>query len=274
MMSAPLEACSSVLRAAFVVCAGRTTLDRVFERGALRLRRPHGAACEGMIVNTGGGIVAGDRLALDMSLSAQAEVTVTTVAAEKIYGSTGPTATIETQLRLGAGARLDWLPQETILFDGARLDRRFAIDMAADARLVAAEMVVFGRLAFGETATTGRLRDSWRLRRGGRLVFADETRLEGAIGDMLDRPAIAAGARAVALLLSVTSDADQLVDPLRAALRPFAEGDPARRVEAGASVRDGILVARLLAHSPERLRASMIAAMTVVRGSSPPSVWL
>lgn len=263
-----LVAGSSTLRAAFLCRGGRTALDRVYEAGALRLRQPRGAACEAILVNTGGGVVGGDRLSLDISAGADAAVVLTSVAAEKVYGSAGATSTIATRLQLEAGATLDWLPQETILFDGVRLDRRFDIDMATDARLVAAEILVFGRLAKGETTIHGTLRDSWRVRRDGRLVFADESRLDGTIGAELDRPAVAGGARAAALLLVVAPDAARHLDPLRAALESFLPD-----VEAGASAQDGLLIARCLARKPERLRDAMMAALAVVRGRAAPRSW-
>ncbi len=262
----PLTQPSSTLAATFIANSGMTTIDRLYESGALRLRRPRGAACEAIVVNTGGGIVAGDTLALTFDLKPHAEVSVTTVAAEKIYRSAGAIASIGTRLALAGGARLLWLPQETILFDGARLARTFDVDLAPDARLVAAEMLVFGRLASGETTTTGSLRDAWRVRRDGRLVFADATLLEGAIGATLDRPALGGGARAIALLLVAGPDAEAAVEPLRAAFAGNAH------VEAGVSARDGIVVARALARSPERLRASMVAALGSV-DAAPPRAW-
>ena len=269
-MTSTAASWSSRLEASFASEAGQTRLDRVFETGALRLRRPRGPGCEGIIVNTGGGIVGGDRLASTFTLAAGADVTLTTVAAEKIYRSSGEAARIETTLTLGADARLDWLPQETILFEASALDRSLTVDMAGSARLLAAEMVVFGRLASDEPDISGQFRDSWRVRRDGRLIFADETRLAGAIGAILDRPAVGAGARAAALVIMIAPDAEMFVDPLRRALRD--EGDSAR-VEAGVSGRDGILVARALACSPQALRASMMAGMSVLRAAPLPRVW-
>ena len=258
---------SITLAARFVEHAGATSLERLYESGGLRLRRPRGPTCEGIIVNTAGGIVADDRLRLEIAAGAGAEVTLTTVAAEKIYRSEHRPAQVSTSLELAARAQMFWLPQETILFDGARLERRFDLALAADSRLVAVEMLVFGRLASGETAISGSLDDRWHVRRDGRLVFADATRLEGAVGATLDRPAIAAGARAAALLLVVAPDAEARLDPLREALAAHAE------VEAGASVRDGILVARALARSPERLRAAIVAVLGLLRAGPLPRVW-
>ena len=124
------------IRADFVPHAGRTRVGRLYETGGLRLRFPKAReACEGVIVNTAGGIVGGDRAVLSFTAAAGAEGALTTQSAEKIYRTDGPPARIETALQLGEGASLEWLPQETILFDCASLDRSLEIDMAADARL-------------------------------------------------------------------------------------------------------------------------------------------
>ena len=239
----------------------------------LRLRRPHAAAFEGVIVNTGGGIVGGDRLSIELSLAPQADVTITSVAAEKIYRSAGPDAELALDMRLQAGAALDWLPQETILFSGSRLRRRFEADLAADARLLVAETMVFGRLASAETSIEGWFRDSWRIRREGSLVFAEETRLEGKIGAALDRAAVGGGARAAALLLLVAPDAEACLERARDALAAAADGACAETETFGVSARDGILVARLLAHSPARLRASIIALLAALRRAPLPRIW-
>ncbi len=257
---------SGVLRARFDAAAsGRTALERVFERGALRLRVPRGPDCQGVIVNTGGGVVGGDSLAIAVALGAGGALTLTTVAAEKVYRSAGPDAAVATTLDVATEARLDWLPQETILFDGCRLRRTLSATLAGSARLLAAETLVFGRLASAETAMTGAITDGWRVRRDGRLLFADETRLEGAIGATLDRPAVGGGARAVGLLLLCAPDAEVAVEPLRALTAPFATGDEA--VAVGVSARDGVLILRALARSPLRLRACMLAAIGASRAA-------
>jgi urease accessory protein len=265
--AAPSRAIST-LHASFSAQAGRSQLVRVHESGALRLRLPRQAApLEGIIVNTGGGVLGGDRLDLRFSLESGASAIMTSVAAEKIYRSEAEPAVVSTSAALAAGTRLDWLPQETILFDQAKLHRSLDITMAGDATLLAAETLVFGRLAMGETATSGELRDRWRLVRDGHLVFADATTMSGAFAGILDRPALGRGARAVALLLYAAPDAASRLEDLRARL---AE---APGVEAGASAFNGILVARLLARSPDRLRTVMIAALASLRSGPLPRVW-
>ena len=254
---------ASAIRARFgVAAAGRTALAQLFETGSLRLRVPRGPHCQGLLVNTGGGILGGDRLATAVALEAGGRLTLATVAAEKVYRSAGPEASVETVLDVADAARLDWLPQETILFDGSRLRRTLHATLAGSARLLAAETLVFGRLAAAETIAAASLRDAWRVRRDGRLVFADETRLDGALGAILDRPAVAAGARAVALLLFCAPEAEDAVDAVRETLAPFLGGGG---VEAGVSARDDVLVLRALARSPERLRACMVAALDRLR---------
>ncbi len=140
-------------RASFRRTGARTGPMRLFETGGLRWRFPRSASpCEAVIVNTGGGVAGGDVLRVELTLDEGAEVAATTPAAEKIYRSDGPAACIETRLKLAPRARLLWLPQETILFDKARLERKLEVDMAADADLLLVESLVFGRLAMGETA--------------------------------------------------------------------------------------------------------------------------
>ena len=260
-------AATGAIRADFSAHDDKTALSRLHESGGLRLRRVRGPRCETIVVNTAGGIVAGDALSVALDLGTYADATVTSVAAEKVYRSLGPAAHIATRLALAPGASLAWIPQETILFDGARLERRVDIDIAADARLVVAEILVLGRLARGETAISGALRDDWRVRRDGRLVFAEATRLDGAIGALLDRPAIGGGARATALMLVAAPDTDALVEHLRDAFAAHPQ------VEAGVSARHGIVVARALARSPERLRAAMIAALAAAGVAPLPRVW-
>ena len=153
------------------------------------------------------------------------------------------------------------------MFEGAALDRRLDIDMAGDARLILVESLVFGRLAMGESRIDARLRESWRLRRDGRLVFADETRLDHA-GATLDRKAVGAGARALATILAAAPGVEDCLPDLRAALERESEG-----VEAGASAFDGLVVARLLSATPGRLRAAVIACILALGGRKPPRLW-
>jgi urease accessory protein len=255
-------------RASLAGISRRTEPGRVFETGGLRWRFPRSTnPCEAVLVNTGGGVAGGDAYRVELRLDQDAEVEATTTAAEKIYRSDGAPARIETRLALGARARLIWLPQETLLFDGAALERKLAIEMAGDAELLMVESLVFGRLAMGEASIDASLSDSWRLRRDGKLVFADETRLDRA-GATLDRMGVGAGARAVATILATAPNVEARLPDLRAALAAESDG-----LEAGASAFDGLIVARLLSATPSRLRHALIASILALGGCRPPRLW-
>ena len=251
-------------RASFARVGERTEPRALFETGGLRWRFPRSSSpCEAAIVNTGGGVAGGDSYRLEPALGENAEVEATTPSAEKIYRSDGPAACIATRLVLAPRARLFWLPQETLMFEGARLERRLDVDMAGEAVLVIAESLVFGRLAMGESRIDASLKDSWRIRRDGELVFADETRLDHA-GAALDRRAVGAGARALATIVAAAPNIEARLPDLRAALEAAGDG-----VEAGASAFDGLIVARLLSASPNRLRAALIASIVALGGRKP-----
>jgi urease accessory protein len=164
---------------------------------------------------------------------------------------------------VAAGARLVWLPQETILFDRARLARRIEVDLAADASLLLAEAVVFGRSAMGETVAHGFFTDRWRLRRDGRLVFAESARLDGAIAAKLGQLATAAGGVAIATVLAAPAD-ETTIATVRAL--DFAG-------EAGISAWNGIAVARLCAKDGATLRHDLIAVLAAL-GQRVPRLWL
>ena len=246
----------------------RTAPGRVAESGPLRLRFPKSGAgtLEGVLINTSGGVVGGDVLQVAIEAGADTSLVVTTQAAEKVYRSSGPVAHIAVALRVASGARLAWLPQETIVFDRARLSRTIDVELAADARLIACEALLLGRTAMGERVGSGSLRDRWRVRRDGRLQFADALVLDGAIDRTLARPAIAAGANGIATLLYAAADAEERVAPLRAALVQSG-------LEAGASAEGDLLVARLLARDGLTLRRGMVAALAAL-STTPPRAYL
>jgi urease accessory protein len=251
-------------RAAFARVGARTEPERLFETGGLRWRFPRSSTpCEAAIVNTGGGVAGGDSYSVSVTLSEGAEVEATTPSAERIYRSDGPAASIATRLVLGPRARLFWLPQETLMFEGARLERRLEVEASSEAAFIIAETLVFGRLAMGESRIDAALRDSWRIRRDGRLVFADETRLEHA-GATLERKAVGAGARALATIVAFAPNIEARLLDLRAALALAGA-----EIESGASAFDGLIVVRLLGPSSDRLRAALIASIVALGGRKP-----
>ena len=242
----------------------------MFETGGWRLRFPRaGETCEAVIVNTGGGMAGGDQVKVEIAAGAATRALVTGQSQEKIYRADGLPCEIQVSLEVAEGASLIWAPQETLLFEGARLERRLEAQVAATATLTIIEAVAFGRLAHGEITVDAALWDRWRLRCGNKLVFAEAVRIEHA-GATLDRVAVGAGARALATLVQIGPDAAARLEPLREC---FAAIEAEGAFESGVSCVDGVLVARMASPSPQRLRQGLLAVWPVLTGQDAPRVW-
>ena len=247
---------------------GVTRRRELHEAGSLRVRfpSPEDDGLSAVLVNTAGGIAGGDRFDIDIACTGDARLTVTTAAAEKIYRAAGPAAALNVALRAEGRSHLAWLPQETILFDRTRIHRRFDISLSETASLLLCEIVVFGRLAMGERVREGEFLDHWRLRRDGRLIFAENIRLDGDIGAKLANPAIAKGGVAIGTALIVPGD--------EALLERIRELAPSFGGEVGVSAWNGFAMARFCAQDAARLRADMIAVLGRASGSALPRLWL
>ncbi|MBR1092319.1 urease accessory protein UreD [Bradyrhizobium manausense] len=246
---------------------GVTRRGALHESGSLRVRfpSPEDEGLSGVFVNTAGGVAGGDRFDIEIAAADRSRLTVTTAAAEKVYRAPRAAAQLNISLKAGADAHLGWLPQETILFDRARVHRRFDIELDETASLLLCEIVVFGRTAMGERMEQGEFVDRWRLRRGGRLVFAETIRLDGNIGAKLARSAVAKGAAAIGTALIAPGD-EALVERIREASESFAG-------EVGISAWNGFAMARFCAQDAARLRADMMAVLART-GAALPRLWL
>ncbi|MCS0493525.1 urease accessory protein UreD [Ancylobacter sp. MQZ15Z-1] len=269
--------------------AGRTVRGRIEEAGFARARFPlsgrRGHALEAVLINTGGGLAGGDTSHTSIRAASGAHLVVTTQAAEKIYRSDGSLSRISVDLSAGEGASLDWMPQATIVFDGARVERSIAAEVAPGGRLLLVEPVVLGRTARGERFSTGRLHDSWRVRRDGRLIYADGLVLDGDIAATLDCRAAAGGWAAFATLLLVAPDAEGRLAAVRAALGlpdgasdeppdvPGPAGRGPETLEAGASAWDGMLSVRLLARDGAPLETAIRRAIAALGVAEVPRIW-
>jgi urease accessory protein len=254
--------------ATFKAERGASHIDTLSEQGGYRLKFPTqlGSSIEAVVVNTGGGVACGDCVQYQFTAGAGASATIATATAERIYRSTGAVAAIDVRLVARPHATLAWLPQATILFSGARLQRRFEVDVVSNARMLMAEATVFGRTASGEVMGHGLLHDTWRVRRDGRLVFADATRLDGDLTEQLARPAIAKGARGVALLIAVAPGIEARLDAVRAAVADTG-------AEVGVSAWNGLLVLRAVATRLDTLQAVLRCAVSALQISAVPQVW-
>lgn len=254
------------LRLLFKRTGNVTTPQILFQEGSAKARLPRafGRRQEVVLINTAGGLAGGDTFSTEIELGEAAELAVTTQACERVYRSSGEVAEVRARLRLGAGARLAWLPQETILFDAGRLRRSLEADLAPDAQFLSIESLLLGRSAMGETVRTGLFHDRWRIRRDGKLIFADDLRFEGDVAAQLARPAILAGNLALATILYVGANAEAFLDPVRHAIRDTG----------GASSWGGKLLIRIAASDGLALRSNVIPALSILMNGQPlPKLW-
>lgn len=248
---------------------GRTRVAVLGQSGAARLRFPKigpGEPCEAVLINTAGGLTGGDSLTIAAALGDGASAVLTTAAAEKIYRSRQDTAAISVALSVAGNAKLAWLPQPTIVFDRACLERTTRVDLSAEATFLGLEMLIFGRAAMGEIVREGSVRDTWRLRREEALLFADALRLEGPIAEVLARPAVLDGAGATGLLLYAAPAAHERIETARAILHTAGGA-------AGVSYVNGMLVARAAAADGRSLKAKLAPLIEALHGQPLPRIW-
>ncbi|WP_342076579.1 urease accessory protein UreD [Yoonia sp. SS1-5] len=241
-----------------------TVIGDLRQDGSLKALFPRskGASLDAVFLNTAGGLTGGDQMTIAVEAAEGAHVTLSSQAAERAYrAQPEQVARADVTLTAGPGARVDWLPQETIIFDGAALDRTVHVNLAPDATALIVEPIIFGRVAMGETVHSLHFTDHWRVHRAGDLVFADAVRLVGDANSLLQRKAVAAGAGAMATVL--------LAGPQAAG---FAEMPlPA---DAGASlIADDLLLIRLLAADSFMLRRVLIPLIEQVSAAPIPRVW-
>ena len=241
---------------------GKTEIQSLYQDGCAKVRLPHthSDALQAVLMNTAGGLTGGDHIGWTAAAKPGAKLVLTTPACERVYRSIGGDARVENRLVAHEGAHIDWLPQETILFEGSRLDRRLEVELLDGATLTAVEAVLIGREAMGEAAPNARLRDNWRIKRNGKLIHAEATVLSGAPAER-DSLSLLDGAIAFATVLHVAPDAERKLDAVRALLPESG----------GASVIGERLTVRLLASSGLALRRSLspIIALLSSAGSIP-----
>jgi urease accessory protein len=244
---------------------GGGALSRLYQEGSAKVRfcASGDGVRETVLINTAGGLTGGDRFEWDLELEAGASCRATTQACEKVYRSAGPPARVTTRLSVAAGASLEWLPQETILFRDAHIERSFDIAVEPGGRLLVMEAVILGRQAMGETEVNARLRDRWRVRSNGRLIFADALSLDDPVRASTRR-GLLDGAQAFASILLVGEDAEDRLGALRASLGEAG----------GASAFGGKLFSRILAPDGLALRRTLTcAAAALLSAGRLPRLW-
>jgi urease accessory protein len=262
----PHQRAQGVLRLAIKRRGAASVLASLRQEGCLKARFPRPAGwLEVVMLNTSGGVAGGDRLEACFTVQDGACATITSQAAERFYRAlpADPPAHLRARIMLAPGAAVEWLPQESILFDRAALDRALDVSLAADAWFLGVETLMFGRVAKGERVATARLADRICIRREGRLILHESVRPGPDVAGVLARAASAAGRMAAATLVHVAPDAESRLEALRAA---WAGAASTMGAEAGASAWDGLLLGRIVAPDAASLRRTLLAALPVLRG--------
>lgn len=251
---------------------GRTRLSELYQEGCAKIRLPE-TFCdemEAVLINSSGGLTGGDRMDWTFQAGDKTRLMLTTQACEKVYKASAEVASVRTAITAGRGACVHWLPQETILFDHAFLSRKLDVELAADAEFLAVEAVLAGRRMMGEVMRTGLFRDGWRIRRGGRLLHADNLKLDGNIEALTAAAPVLGGKAAFASVFytgpaceSMLSGARRLLEGERAGVSYWHCGEAGEK-----------LVARLVAPDGFALRKILIPLISHLRKGAPvPKVW-
>lgn len=252
----------------FAVRSGRSALADVRERDGYMARFPRSTAVpEAILINTGGGLAGGDRVRQEISVDEGAVAAVTTQAAERVYRSIdGLVTRIATDLTAAGGSALAWLPQPTILFDRSALVRTVTAHIDPTATMLIAETVILGRRAMAEQLRQAHWRDTWRVRRGDKLIFAENVKMEGDIAQHMQQAAVGGGATIIATLLFVTPGAADRLEAVRSAL----DCDDANLA---ASSWSDMLVVRGLGSSSEAMQRALARIIEILTGRPVPRAW-
>ena len=247
------------LQLGFVKQDGVTRLTERTHSGPLRVQKalyPElPSVCHTIIVHPPGGVVGGDQLSISVRLGNGAAALLATPGAAKWYRANGRVSRQSVDLKVAAGAALEWLPQETILYNGAQVEFDSKIELAADATYIGCEILCFGRAASGEKFDHGSVRQHNQIRRNGTLIWHEQGQLDGS-SPLMQSPFGLAGKTVCATLLAA---APALAPTTISALRNSAG------IELGVTYMKSILAVRYLGDSSEAARHSMLHAWKILR---------
>lgn len=250
-----------------VTASGSHRCANLRQEGSFRALFPkvHHGGVEAVLLNTAGGITGGDRFEVSGVAADNALLTMTTQAAERVYRATGDLmGQIHTDLRVGANARLNWMPQETILFDGCALSRRLKVSVTETSTFLMVEPLVFGRKASDETITSGQLSDRVTITKDNIPIYADGLQMSGNIAEQLHNMAIGQGAAAMANVVYYDQNATSFLEQIRDFL-PSSAG--------ATLLTEDLLIVRILAPDGYLLRKTLVPILTHLNKNSLPKNW-
>ncbi len=246
---------------------GGNCLTHLHQSGCLKAMIPKNyfSVPDVVLINTAGGVTGGDHLQIKADIGELAQACFTTQTAERIYKSINGFGKIEIELDLEKASKLDWIPQETILFDKSAIKRTIKVNMQQSSHLLMLETIVLGRQAMGEVVTKNLFLDQWKITRDDRLIYMEALKLSDA-NELSGLAALGAN-KALATILYVAPDAEERLSQMRNVLSKF-------ELLAAASAWDGKLVVRLVSTCQQFLRENLIRIITEFRGRELPKVWL
>lgn len=249
--------------------SGRIRLKDLHQSGSAKVFLPavHAPTPEIVYLNTAGGVTGGDHISYGVDVGDNARATATTQTAERAYESSGGTGRVDVNLKVGSGARLDWLPQETILFQGSNMTRRTQVELAADAAFLMVETIVLGRAAMGETLTQAVFSDWREVRRAGKVKWVEPFAFDDRVLAARESVVTLAQARAFATVAFFDNAAQDAVGPLRAAIENCSD------VVAAVSGWNGKVIIRLRAQDGWPLHRAVARVLNVLRADPLPRVW-
>ena len=258
---------------------GISRLGELVQQGAAKVRFPRPVSqseIEAILINTAGGLTGGDSLSWDINVGANATLGVTTQACEKIYRAESGETSMDITMRIEDHGTLIWAPQETILFDRSRLNRRINAHLSESASLLVCEATIFGRTAFGERSPAVRLIDQWRIFRRSTLVHAEAVDIDSHSNNWLESPAGAYGYRAFATLLLIGKQIDARINDIDAAIQSVKKNETAtiaHQSRWSVNACDKMVV-RLASKDGYSLRSVLQLLLPKLSGShKPPHIW-
>lgn len=248
-------------------------INRLYQAGCAKLMLPktYGAMTEAVILNTAGGVTGGDRLAANI-IADDCHLAVTSQTAERLYRSSTSPAKIDITLSAQNGARLHWIPQETIIFDGAEVDRTIRLDMADDCHCLLAETIVLGRQAMGESVERCHFTDQWRLYRGGKLLHAEALRLTGDIKAVMNATAGGMGAKLLTSIFYAGPDSEAISGLIAPLIETHEAHQKQETIYAASYWQDKLVIRLASTHAPSA-RAIINDILTTIRQQPLPRVW-
>lgn len=249
--------------------SGRIRLKDLHQSGSAKVFLPkiHCPTPEIVFLNTAGGVTGGDQLAYGLEIGSDARATATTQTAERAYEASFGTGRVNIDISVGEGARLDWLPQETILFEGSNMARKTKVNLGETSEFLMVETIVLGRAAMNETLEKVSFRDRREVRRAGELQWVDPFGFDACVLEKRDHLATFASARAFATVALFSQGAEDAIGPIRTAIEAEVE------TQAEASAWNGKAIVRLSSHDLLPLHKSLTRILNVLRGDPLPRVW-